>query len=66
MTFDFNAGEGVDELVVLSIDTGEELARSATGSPVQSVLFPAPGRDRSIFYCSLTKVAKISVRTVEG
>ena len=66
MTFDFNAGAGVDELVVLSIDTGEELARSATDSPVQSVLFPSPGRDRSIYYCSLTTVAKISVHTVKG
>ena len=66
VTFDFNAGAGVDELVVLSIDTGEELARSATDSPVQSVLSPSPGRDRSIYYCSLTTVAKISVHTVKG
>jgi hypothetical protein len=65
VTFDYNASTGVDELVVLCIDTGDELARCATGSPVQSVLFPAPGLDRSLYYCSLTTVAKISVHTVE-
>ena len=50
-----------DDIVVLDIETGEERVRVASGSPVQSVLFPAAGFDRDIYYCSFTSIARLSV-----
>ncbi|HVN64665.1 MAG TPA: hypothetical protein VMT58_08495 [Candidatus Binataceae bacterium] len=54
---DFYRGE--DNLVVLDIVTGVELGRVGTGSPVQSVVFPAPGFARDIYYTSFMTVARI-------
>jgi hypothetical protein len=59
LTFDFV--DGADHAVVLDIETGDELGRVATGSPVQSVLFPAPGWSRDAYYCSFTTLARLSV-----
>jgi hypothetical protein len=59
LTFDFV--DGIDHAVVLDIETGTELGRVATGSPVQSVLFPAPGWSRDAYYCSFTTLARVSV-----
>ena len=50
-----------EQLVVLDIATGAELARAATGSPVQSVLFLAPGFERDLYVCSFTTVARVAV-----
>ena len=58
---DHDAGRGVDQLVVVDIETGVERARVDTGSPVQSVLFAAPGFDRDVYVCSFTTVSRISV-----
>jgi len=60
VTFDFVPG-GTDEMVLLDIETGVELGRTTTGSPVQSVLFPAPGKHRDFYYCSLSTVSRIAV-----
>ncbi|MEI6701104.1 MAG: hypothetical protein WCL38_05040 [Actinomycetota bacterium] len=60
VTFDFETG-GTDDLVVLDITTGEELARVSTESPVQSVLFPTPGENRDLYYCSLTSISRVAV-----
>ena len=38
---DHDAARSADQVVVLDIETGEELGRVDTGSPVQSVVFPA-------------------------
>jgi hypothetical protein len=59
LTCDFR--DGVDHVVVLDIESGDELGRVATGSPVQSVLFPAPGWDRDAYYCSFTTLARVAV-----
>lgn len=56
-----DAPRRADQVVVLDIETGRELARADTGSPVQSVLFAAPGFDRDLYTCSFTTVARISV-----
>lgn len=40
---DHDGERGVDQAVVLDIETGDELGRVDTASPVQSVLFAAPG-----------------------
>ena len=56
-----DAARGTDQVVVLHIETGEELGRVDTGSPVQSVLFPAAGFEGDLYTCSLTTVARVSV-----
>jgi hypothetical protein len=62
VTFDHDPDQGED-VVVLDITTGEELARAATGSPVQGVLFPAPGLDRDFYAVSFTTVSRVMVTT---
>ncbi len=52
-----------DDVVILDITTGEEHARVATGSPIQSVLFSAPGFEDDLYYCSFSTVARVSRRT---
>lgn len=50
-----------DEVVVLDIEGGEELGRAAVPSLVQSVLFPAPGFGRDLYWCTMTTLARIAV-----
>ena len=57
---DHDAVRNADQVVVIDIETGHELARADTGSPIQSVLFLAPGFERDLYYCSFTTVARIS------
>jgi hypothetical protein len=50
-----------DEVVVLDIETGAERARCAVPSMFQSVLFPAPGFDRDIYWCTFSTLARLEV-----
>lgn len=50
-----------EHLVVVDIATGEELGRIATGSPVQSVLFPAAGFGRDAYLCTFTTLSRAYV-----
>ena len=50
-------------MVVLDIATGDELARADTGSPVQSVLFPAAGFSRDLYLCTFTTISRVAVRS---
>lgn len=59
--FDHDAARNADQLVVVDIETGEELARVDTGSPVQSVLFPAAGGNRDLYAVSFTTVTRITI-----
>jgi hypothetical protein len=52
------AGEHV---VVLDVATGAERGRAAIGSPVQSVVFQAPGFARDLYCCTFTTVARVCV-----
>jgi hypothetical protein len=61
VTGDFDADRGGDQVVVLDIVTGEEWARAETGSPVQSVLFPAAGFGNDFYLCTFTTVTRVSV-----
>lgn len=54
-------GDAGDAVVVLDIETGAERARADTGSPVQSVVFPAAGFGRDFWYCSFARVARATV-----
>ncbi|QXC60717.1 hypothetical protein KSP35_20725 [Aquihabitans sp. G128] len=60
VTADHDATRMVDELVVLDIETGDERLRVDVGSPVQSVLFPAVGWDRDVYYCSFSTIARVA------
>jgi len=64
VTCDHDAERMMDEVVVLDIETGTELARADTGSPVQSVLFPAVGFDRDLYLCSFTTLTHVRVGRV--
>ncbi len=61
VTGDHDAETMTDHVVVLDIETGAEQARVATGSPVQSVVFPCPGFDRDLYWCSFTTLTRIHV-----
>jgi hypothetical protein len=63
VTGDFDADRGGDQVVVLDIVTGEEWARADTGSPVQSVLFPAAGFGNDFYLCTFTTLTRVSVHS---
>jgi hypothetical protein len=50
-----------DDVVVVDIETGEERGRAAVPSLMQSVVFPAPGFDRDVYWCSMTTLARVAV-----
>lgn len=50
-----------EQAVILDLVTGAETGRVATGSPIQSVLFPAAGFGRDLYLCSFTTLARIAV-----
>lgn len=54
--------DGEEDVVVLDLETGDERARAATGSPVQSVVFPAVDHDATLWYCSFTTLARVTPR----
>jgi hypothetical protein len=62
VTNDHDISRSADQVVVLDIASGEEMARADTGSPVQSVLFACPGFDRDVYLCSFTTVSRVTVR----
>ena len=61
VTADYDADRMMDQIVVLDIETGTERGRVDTGSPLQSVVFLAPGFGRDLYYCSFPTVSRITV-----
>ncbi len=55
---DHRVGTG-DALVVVDIASGEVRARCDVESFAQSVVFPAPGRQRDAYYVSLSTIARV-------
>lgn len=70
VTHDHDAARQCDQIVVLDVVSGEELARADTGSPLQSVLFPAPAGGAAepgagavsgaVYSCSFAGVARLA------
>ncbi len=56
------SGNSRDEVVVLDIATGAERARAAVPTPMQSVVFPAPGFARDIYWCTIATIARLEAR----
>jgi hypothetical protein len=50
-----------DEVVVVDVETGGELGRAAVPTLMQSVVFPAPGFDRDVYWCTMSTVARVAV-----
>ena len=50
-----------EHVVVLNIQTGAELGRVATGSPVQAALFQSPGWSRDVYTCTFTTLSRTFV-----
>ena len=61
VTADHDTERMMDQIVVLDIETGTEVARADTGSPLQSVVFLAPGFNRDLYYCAFPTLSRISV-----
>jgi hypothetical protein len=52
-----------DDVVVLDIETGDERARARVPTMFQSVLFPAPGWGRDLYWCTFSTLARLEVRS---
>ena len=50
-----------DDVVVIDIETGDERARASVPSLFQSVLFPAAGFNRDLYYCTFSTLARVAV-----
>ena len=50
-----------DDVVVVDIETGAEKARALVPSLFQSVLFPAPGWGRDLYYVTFSTIARVRV-----
>jgi hypothetical protein len=61
MTADYRPELGCEQVVVLDITSGKEVARVSTTSPIQSAVFPAIGPRGDIYWCSMTTITRISV-----
>ena len=59
VTGDHDRERMVEQIVVVDISTGAELARADTEGPLQSAVFPALGWDATIYWCSLSTVSRV-------
>ena len=57
----YDQERGVEQVVVRDISTGREIARTDTGSPIQSVVFPACGTRRDFYWCSMLSLDRVTV-----
>ncbi len=57
---DYQAEHG-EQVVVLDLESGAERGRVAIDSPVQSVVFQAPGFGRDLYTCTFMTVARVAV-----
>jgi hypothetical protein len=60
---DFDQERGIDVVLFVDIETGDEMARVDTESPLQSVLFGAAGYANDIYMCTFTTVTRILFST---
>jgi hypothetical protein len=59
LTYDYDLERGIDQAVVRDIETGAELARVDTGSPVQCVVFPSVGWRGDAYVCTFATVTRL-------
>lgn len=63
---DHDGSRMADQVVVVDIATGTELARADTGSPLQSVVFHAAGFARDAYLCSMSTLTRINAEGRAG
>lgn len=51
--------EGIDDLIVVDVRTGELLDRVSTGSRIANGMFLTAGGQRDVFYCSTLSMARV-------
>ena len=56
---DFTA-EGLDDVIVVDLRTGEMVDRVSTGSRIANGMFLTAGDDRDVWYCTTTVLARIA------
>jgi hypothetical protein len=59
VTGDHDREHMIEQVVMVDIATGAELARADTGGPLQSAVFPALGWDAAVYWCSLSTVSRL-------
>jgi hypothetical protein len=50
-----------EDVVVVDIETGVERARAAVPTAMQSVVFPAPGFGRDLYWVTMSTIARVAV-----
>ena len=55
------AARSADEVIVVDIETGIERSRVRVPTMFQSVLFPAPGFGRDLYWCTFSTLARLEV-----
>lgn len=60
LSADHDGARFAEQLVVRDISTGEEIVRADSGSPLQSVVFPAFGESRRVYSCSFSTLSSLS------
>jgi hypothetical protein len=53
-----------DDIVVIDLESGAERARAAVPTMFQSVLFPCPGWERDLYWCTFSTLARLEVVAV--
>lgn len=61
VTGDHDGGRMADQVVLLDVEAGAELARADTGSPLQAVVFPAVGWGEDLYLTSMSTLTRISL-----
>ena len=59
ITGDHSRDRMIDQVVAIDINTGDELVRADTESPLQAVVFPALGYDGTVYWCSMSTVSRV-------
>jgi hypothetical protein len=54
-------GAGGEWVVVLDIETGRERGQARIGGLTQGVVFPSPGWNRDLYWCSMRRVARVHI-----
>jgi hypothetical protein len=61
LTGDYDHDRGVDQAVGIDVTTGAEVWRTDTGSPLQSVIFPAPGWDNDVYISTFSTLSRVQL-----
>lgn len=61
MTYDYDHDRGMDQAVGIAVTDGAELWRTDTLSPLQSVIFPAPGWHNDVYITTFSTLSRVEL-----